>query len=102
MHQLTEFSDSAGSNTKPTKDAPAGIVYGPYLKKVPPLPVGSKKGATGVFHTNDGAAMPPGGTVNDGWWYNSVTQEIRANLPGADQDGDGDAYNTYTARTLKR
>ncbi len=102
VHQLTEYSDSTGNSTNATKDTAVGIVYGPYLKKFPPLPVGSKKGAVGVFHIDDGAALPPGGMVDDGWWYNSVTQEIRANLPGADQDSDGDAYNTYTARTLKQ
>ena len=59
------------------------------------MPVGSKKDATGVHVTTNGGDTPPQGAATDGWWYNTVTQVIRANLPNADVDDDSVAYNTY-------
>src|SRR5688572_8366359 len=38
---LTTYTDDAG-NTNATKTAV--FIYGPYLRKLPPLPVGAKKG----------------------------------------------------------
>ncbi len=91
--QLTRFSNATGSVTSATKTATE--VYGPYIKEIPPLPVGSKKDAVGVHVTTVAADVPPQGLATDGWWYNSVTQVIRANLPAADVDDDGTAYHTY-------
>lgn len=93
VNQLIEFSNATGSATSPTKTGTE--VYGPYLKEFPPLPVGTKKDAMGVHVSTDGAEVPPLGAATDGWWYNTVTNVIRANLPDADVDDDGVKYNTY-------
>lgn len=93
VNQLTQFSNSTGGTTSATKTATA--VYGPYIKDFPPLPVGSKKDATGIHVTTIAADVPPQGLATDGWWYNTVTQTLRANIPDADVDDDGDKYNTY-------
>jgi len=92
-NQLTLYSNNMGTTTVATKTATE--VYGPYLKEMPPMPVGSKKDATGVVHTSVAADVPDQGAATDGWWYNSATLTIRANLPDADVDDDGTAYNTY-------
>src|SRR3954468_12406071 len=57
--QLTQYTDSAGSFSA-TKTTTA--VYGPYLRKVPPLPVGPTgyKGTTTVL---DGSTGTPGSTA---------------------------------------
>ena len=90
--QLTQYSDINGG-VLALKDATH--IYGPYLRQIPPMPVGSKKGARDVFVTTVAADTPPGGAATDGWWYNSATGEIRANLPVGDVDESGKKYNTY-------
>ena len=46
VNQMTLFSDTAGTSTAAAADVGNGIVYGPYLKGIPALPVGAKKGST--------------------------------------------------------
>ena len=93
--KLTQFSNLAGTATSPTSDPANGIVYGPYLRKISPLPVGSRKGATGIYHFNGSGGVPQGGVPSDGWWYSHVADEIRANLPATEKDDQGVPYNTY-------
>lgn len=89
--QLTLYSDAAGVTG--AKDAATGKIYGPYLRKVPVLPVGAAnyKGSTTVV---DGSTGTPGTTAG-GWFYNPANGEIRANVPDALTDASGKAYNTY-------
>jgi prepilin-type N-terminal cleavage/methylation domain-containing protein len=88
--QLTQFSDASGT-TSATKTATC--IYGPYLRKVPVLPVGPAtfKGAATVV---DGSSGTPG-TSAGGWFYNASTGDIRANLVDAQVDVGGKLYNTY-------
>jgi len=51
-NQLTMFTDSAGG-TSASKDSTH--IYGPYLRSIPPLSVGAKKGKNGV--SADGAGV---------------------------------------------
>jgi prepilin-type N-terminal cleavage/methylation domain-containing protein len=93
INQLTQFSNATGATTSATKTATE--VYGPYIKEFPPLPVGSKKDATAIHVTTTAADVPPQGLATDGWWYNTVTQTLRANIPDADVDDDTKKYNSY-------
>lgn len=79
--QLTKYTNAAGdvSATK-TSD----YIYGPYLRAIPPVPVGAKKGATG-FGSVDGAGV--------GWIYDEATGSIRANASGTDSRGVN--YSAY-------
>ncbi len=90
-NQLTMFTDIAGDN--PSATASGTSIYGPYLKEIPIIPVGTRKGKNGIFTTDQ--TTIPGGLATDGWWYNTDTHEIKANLPDADTDIDGVKYNTY-------
>lgn len=87
--QLTTFSDASGT-TSATKTATC--IYGPYLRKVPPLSVGpaSYKGATNVVN-----ATGTIGTTAGGWFYSETTGDIKANLLDAQVDASGKLYNTY-------
>ncbi|MGE5607762.1 MAG: prepilin-type N-terminal cleavage/methylation domain-containing protein [Bacillota bacterium] len=89
--QLTLFTDAKG-NTSETKTG--DYVYGPYLRKVPPLPVGGNdyKGKTTVA---DATAGVPGTTKNAGWHYNATTGEIKANVPDTEVDRNSVKYNSY-------
>jgi len=80
--QLTTFSDDSGgvSATKTSTH-----IFGPYLRTVPPLPVGTKKNATGIASA-DGA--------NVGWIYTVATGDIRANT-ASEADARGKLYSAY-------
>lgn len=80
--QLTEYTDDGGA-ANPTADATH--IYGPYLRAVPALPVGTEKGSTGV------AAAAATGI---GWLYNETTGVISANS-GTATDSAGVLYTTY-------
>lgn len=81
--QMTMYTDASGG-TSATKTG--DFVLGPYLQQVPPLPVGSEKGSTGV------AAAAAAGI---GWEYDEDTGSINAALPASETDDDGKAWNEY-------
>jgi prepilin-type N-terminal cleavage/methylation domain-containing protein len=88
--QLTQYTDSAGSFSA-TKSAT--FMYGPYLRKIPPLPVGPvnyKNTATVV----DGSSGSPG-TSAGAWFYNPTSGDIKANLVDTQVDSTSKPYNTY-------
>ena len=89
--QLTKYTDTAGaSNATFTKDA--SHTYGPYLRKIPPLPVGSKKGLSTVRIAPDTDAP---GTGTEAWIYYPNSGEIKANLANSETDAKNTAYNEY-------
>jgi prepilin-type N-terminal cleavage/methylation domain-containing protein len=91
---LLEYSNAAGTQTSKTKNAGSGIIYGPYLRAIPPLTVGDYKGKTGIKEVTDPTGdVPAGSTGEDGWLYNSVSGNIRANAAGADVSNK--AYSSY-------
>ncbi|MBS0197546.1 MAG: type II secretion system protein [Planctomycetes bacterium] len=82
---LTQYSD-AGATKYGAKDTAAGVIYGPYLRKVPPLPVGADRGKTSFIGSI---------TAGNGWVYDATTGSIKANCPDAEVDARGVKYNTY-------
>src|SRR5690349_9686468 len=86
--QLTQYTDASGT-TSTTKSATA--IYGPYLRKMPPLPVGANKNSATVV---DGSSGTPGSSAG-GWFYNPSTGEIKANTTDAEKDASGKQYNAY-------
>ncbi|MEM9066205.1 MAG: prepilin-type N-terminal cleavage/methylation domain-containing protein [Planctomycetota bacterium] len=82
-NQLTLYSDVNG-NTNATQ---TGVfIYGPYLREIPALKVGTGKGVSTVVSTADG---------NGGWVYDAAAGSIVANLAGTETDAAGTAYNAY-------
>lgn len=81
--QLLLFSNLAGatSTTKTTTH-----IYGPYLRAVPALPVGAKKGSTTIAAA-DGAGV--------GWIYDDSTGSIRANTTTSEVDARGVKFSDY-------
>ncbi len=86
VDQLTQYSNAAGTSFATTANVGTGIVYGPYLKAVPVVPVGTNKGDSGVAAA-DGAGV--------GWIYDESNGNITVNLPDTDIDQDGNRYNLY-------
>jgi prepilin-type N-terminal cleavage/methylation domain-containing protein len=81
--QLTEYSDIDGL-TNGSKGP--SFVYGPYLRSIPPLPVGVRKGKSGIKDRN-------GGDV--GWIYDEASGAIRANTMATEKDDAGRLYSDY-------
>jgi type II secretory pathway pseudopilin PulG len=81
--QLVKYSDATG-NVNATKTTT--FMYGPYVRVIPPLPVGAKKGKTGIA-TADGA--------NVGWIYDATEGKVKANTTDTEKDDAGKAYNLY-------
>jgi len=81
---LTKYTDASGT-VSATKTATA--IYGPYLKAVPPCPIGTYKGQTTVVTS---------GTVGagaGGWFFTGT--DVQANCPSTDKDSAGTQYNAY-------
>jgi len=79
--QLTQYTDSAGA-AQTTKDTTH--FYGPYIRKIPPLPVGTEKGSTDIAEsTADGV----------GWIYTAGV--IKANTSTTETDDSGKKYSEY-------
>lgn len=83
INQLTKYSNSAGGVSM----TPAVThILGPYMRRIPPLPVGTNigKDAVGIDITNS----PPLVIVGpQGWVYNPTTGEIIANSDDSNYDG---------------
>ena len=84
--QLTMYTKIGGTDHNEVSDAVAGRIYGPYVRNIPPLPVGDKKGKTKV---DDGVG------ANVGWVYNATTGAIIAGTNAKSLDADGVRYSTY-------
>ena len=84
VDQLTTYSNAAGTSTSATQTTTC--FYGPYLRSVPTLPVGAKKGESGV------AAATADGI---GWIYTAASGTIKSNTTDSEVDAAGDKWNTY-------
>jgi len=79
---VNQYTDVDG-NLNATK---TGVyIYGPYLKEIPAIQVGPRKGSTGVGSA-DAAGI--------GWIYDETTGVITANTSTATDDS-GTLYTTY-------
>jgi prepilin-type N-terminal cleavage/methylation domain-containing protein len=81
--QLTGYTDWQG-NAQGAKDALH--IYGPYLRAIPPLPVGAKKGCTKIA-TSDGPGI--------GWIYAPASGKIRANTGTLEVSTSGLRYRDF-------
>jgi type II secretory pathway pseudopilin PulG len=81
--QLTKYTDINGG-TSATKTTV--YVYGPYIRSIPPLPVGARKGKTGIAAADD---------PNTGWIYAAAAGTIKANTTDTEKDDAGKQYNLY-------
>lgn len=81
---LTTYSDVVGTDigTKSTTR-----IYGPYLRAIPQLPVGTNK-------TQSAFVATEGGTTA-GWVYDDTTGQVTANLGAGEKDAADVPYNSY-------
>ena len=81
-NSLLQYNDGSG-NLSLTPDATH--IYGPYLRGIPPLPVGARKSCSGI-------AAADAATV--GWLYDAPTGKITANTT-TEADAAGGLYLNY-------
>lgn len=81
---LEQYSDAAGADFGAKS---ADRIYGPYLRKVPTLKVGTNKGKSAISATD--------GDATAGWIYDESTGHIYANLPTGEEDARGVDYRDY-------
>lgn len=86
VDQLTKLTKSDGSVDDGTGKT-GGFIYGPYIRKIPALPVGTNKGNAGITDTL--------GTAGFGWAYNQTTGELTANLAATEKDESGKAFKDF-------
>ena len=90
--QLTKYTDgNGGSNGGGTKDSTHP--YGPYLRRIPPMPVGSKKGQSTIKMATSESEVP--GTSGEAWIYYPTTGELKANLAATELDGNDQPFAGY-------
>jgi general secretion pathway protein G len=80
--QLTRYTDAFES----PGDRDGTHVYGPYIRKIPPAPVGPEKDKTGFTDT--------AGTTGKGWVYDEKTGEVKVNTT-TEKDAAGKLYSDY-------
>jgi len=81
--QLIQFTDDAGD---PGVASPTRI-YGPYVRAIPPLPVGAAKGQTAFVATAGG--------ITAGWVYDETNHIISPNTSATEKDARGTLYSAY-------
>lgn len=81
--QMTTYTDDLGA-AQAAKDATH--IYGPYLRVIPPLPVGSTTKGNSTVAAAAGAGV--------GWIYDQATGKIVPNT-GTDVDSRGVLYSSY-------
>ena len=87
-NQLTMYSD--GLNTSdPVATRDATHPFGPYLRTVPKLPVGTNKGLDTFTGTS------PAGTDVGGWFYTEASGKISANCAVTEVDQTNKKYVDY-------
>jgi general secretion pathway protein G len=81
--QLLQYTNAAGDSKETTDKT---YIYGPYLRKIPPLPVGDHKGCTGIDATSKDTT---------GWIYDAKTGTIHANCASTEKDASDTKYSDY-------
>ncbi len=85
---LTQYSNKDASTIQPQPNPGGGVIYGPYLHKIPNLPVGPNGlNEVTTFTMADPQPAPAG---DGGWEYDATTGAIRADC--AEVGSDGNAY----------
>lgn len=77
IEQMTTYTNAAGEESTTKSDT---YPFGPYLRNIPVMNSGSKKGVSGVKASAD---------ETGGWYYNQATGEIKANADTDDVDSGG-------------
>ena len=88
MYTTSDYTSATTLDPNKDKNTTTGRIYGPYLRVIPPISVGPKKGKFGIAEVS-GASGP-----EVAWIYNPADGTIKANHSGLDTSGKKD-YADY-------
>ena len=89
---LLKYSNADGTAVSASKDAANNITYGPYMRTIPAITVGTEKGSNGIaISTTTGVAATAGTGI--AWLYNAADGTIAPNASG--NDSTGKSYSSY-------
>src|SRR4051812_23498315 len=91
VEALTMYTDDAGAKNASKQ---GNYIYGPYLRKTPPITVGPLKNDTAKNNTFASGTTAEA-TPTAGWMYDSASGAIIANVPNSEVDQNGKQYNQY-------
>jgi len=83
VNRLLQYTDPMGDIRAAADNT---HIYGPYLQSIPVLPVGAKRGCTGIDRA-DGDGV--------GWIVDWAQGKFKANTRDTELDSQGIAYNSY-------
>lgn len=83
---LLDYSTADGTSVG-TLDEETGLIYGPYLRNIPALPIGANKG--------DITFVAGSGGTTGAWVYNKETGRVTANIAPDKADAKGVFYKDY-------
>jgi len=89
---LTKYSNATGDAVQTTKDST--YVYGPYLRTVPPIPVGTNKGKNGIAYSGTAGTTPTADSTT-AWLYNGADGTVAPYTGSVTTDSAGKPYNSY-------
>jgi prepilin-type N-terminal cleavage/methylation domain-containing protein len=82
--QLTQVTDLSGERFSPMVEAASGLIYGPYLRRIPEMSLGPHRGQNQIAAENGDAV---------GWLYFESHGQIVPNILGGDNKLDQDALD---------
>jgi prepilin-type N-terminal cleavage/methylation domain-containing protein len=85
-NQLTQYTDAI-HGVSAIKDGTH--IYGPYMRSIPPLPVGTRKGNVGIDAPANAAV------AGVGWLYDKSNGKISANAVADEKDEADKLYTDY-------
>ena len=86
LSQKTKGLAAGGFSCATSATKTGDFIYGPYLRSIPPLPVGANQGENGVAAA-DGAGV--------GWIYDEDTGTIASNTTAAETNGAGTPWGDF-------
>jgi prepilin-type N-terminal cleavage/methylation domain-containing protein len=91
--KLTMYTDVTGATSASRSST---HVYGPYLRKIPPVTVGTLKGKPSINNLFVLATTPEAAaSQTGGWLYDTATGNVKVNLAASETDQNGKAYLEY-------
>jgi prepilin-type N-terminal cleavage/methylation domain-containing protein len=91
---LTKYSNITGDGVMTSKDPSGVYIYGPYLRTVPSISVGSNKGKNGIASSGT-AGQPPSPASDTAWLYNYADGSVAPYTGTVIKDSAGKNYSSY-------
>ena len=90
--QLLLYSNESGTKLSEQLEPASGVLFGPYVREIPPLPLGPNAGSTKIGQKGDADA---------GWIYLEKSQRIIPNISGTEFGIPAEVFEDPTSVTVR-